>query len=391
MPDIFNNIGQLSIKLTSHNGKEIDCTSNFLSVSIYQSLLTHKFIQGQLILSDSIDLLTNFPLIGKEKVTINIQNSYDNGSIQYDFIIYKIDKDISTKKTMDKSRTLVIYLYTEEEFNNYTKVSKKFSGTGSSIVQDVVSNHLNSTKIFNSTPDSSSIEAYSNYWNCDKIIDYVCKLTTGTYKDYIFYENHFGYNFKSISSLFEQSPKQQINFDIQDPLFNIDTVQFWQFNSFFDDLMWRKRGTFGNTLYKLSHQNYSFQIEQRDIEIFDNEIKHIGSNRFYQNEIIDNQNEVVVSFVDDPDINLIRTTHLNLLNRYNLVLNFNGDCLRNVGEIYQLDFPSLDNESSSANDSFGGKWLLTEMKTTIYNNKDFKQNCLFCKNSFFNNIKIDSY
>jgi hypothetical protein len=187
----------------------------------------------------------------------------------------------------------------------------------------------------------------SNFWNADRCIDYICKNTKSTYSDYIFYENLYGYNFKSLSSLFSEDPKNTIKFEIQEPYLNIDNVQQYQFNSFFDDLMWRKRGMFGNTLYKLSNDEYKFEIDQKDIEIIDDDINHSGSNRLYNNDVIDGLNDVLVDMNEDPNINIVRTTHFNLLNRYNLIVNLNGDLNRNVGEIYNLDFPSLDNESGN--------------------------------------------
>jgi len=391
MSEIFSNASTISIKITSTTGTEIDATEIFLSVSIFQSLINRKFINGRLLILDSIDLLNNFPFIGNEQVTIKAKNSYDNNSIDYKFRVYKIDRDVGTLRIDQRFRVLNIYLYTDEERANYTKISKKFTGTGSSIISDIVLNNFQSTKTILSEVDSTNLEFMSNFWNADRCIDYICKNTKSTYSDYIFYENLYGYNFKSLSSLFSEDPKNTIKFEIQEPYLNIDNVQQYQFNSFFDDLMWRKRGMFGNTLYKLSNDEYKFEIDQKDIEIIDDDINHSGSNRLYNNDVIDGLNDVLVDMNEDPNINIIRTTHFNLLNRYNLVVNLNGDLNRNVGEIYNLDFPSLDNESGNQSDSFAGKWIAMEINTTIFKNFDMKQNICLAKNAFFNNNKIDSY
>ena len=389
MTEVLSNIQTYSVKLTTRNDLEIDITDICLVFNIYQSLLSRKFLTGRMILLDTSDLIVNLPIIGFEKVTISVSNSYDTSEQIYDFRIYKIDRDSGPLKNFQKMKILNVYLYTEEEFRNYTKISKKFSGTGEFIIQELISNHLLSSKDLNSDTDSSSIDFVSNFWDVDKCIDYVSRKTEGSYSDYIFYENNHGYNFKSLSQLYEEQAKTTIKFDIsKSGIYNIDNAYLHQFNGYFDDLLWRKKGLFGTTKYTILDE-YGYQLDEKEISDLDSEIYIGGLNRSYNDER-DSLNNIYTDRGTPDDINLIRTTHLNLVSRYPLVVNLDGDIDRNVGELYELDFPALENEST-VSDSFSGNWLALEINTSIYNNNEFKQNILLAKNSLFNNKKLNTY
>jgi len=390
MTDVLSNIQTVSIKITTRENKIFDISQFFAVINIYQSLFNKKFINARIILTDTNDFLTNLPIIGGEDIRISIQNSIDSNVIDYNFKIYKVDRDINTLTTSQKVKILNIYLYTQEEFNNYTKISKRFSGNGNSIISTLLTDNLQTEKTCTQETDNSSIDFISNYWTVDKCIDYVCNHTKSTYFDFIFYETNEGYNFNSLSNLFEQPSVSTLKIELEKEQFtNINNILRFQNNSYFDDLLWRKRGLFGSTSYKLDFDNYSFDYEQQTIIDIDENINHSGSNRLY-NSNIDTDNNIFVTY-NDVDINLTRTTHLNFLNRYNFVVNLNGSLDRNVGDIFTINFPSLDNESASGSDSFSGKWIAIEINTTIYQNNDLKQNISFAKNSLFNNYRLEKY
>ena len=205
MSEINSNVKTTSIKIVSKTGTEVDVTQIFLLINIYQSLLLKKFITGRIVLADTSDLISNLPLVGNEEVKITITNDYDTSYQDYTFRIYKIDRDFNTFKTNQKIKILNIYLYSDEEFNSFSRVSKRYQGTGSSIIQNVLTNNLSTTKILTKDTDTSTINFISNYWNSEQIIDYVLKKTELTYKDFIFFENNNGFNFKSLSTLFQQT------------------------------------------------------------------------------------------------------------------------------------------------------------------------------------------
>lgn len=388
MGNILSNIQSISVKITSKLGIQTDVTQFFTLINIYQSLLTRKFISGRIVLADTSDLISNLPIIGNESVLITIQNDADNSTLQYNFKIYKIDRDTNTFHATQKIKILNIYLYTSEEFKNYTKISKRFQGTGSSIIQDLLTNNLSTSKTFDSVADTSDIDFVSNFWNFDKCIDYICNNSSGQYFDYVFYETNTGYNFKPLSYLFSQTNQSILKFDLATEQFaNVDNILQYQFNSYFDDLMWRKKGMFGSTGHKIDFDLYDINFSAEDISDIDAQIASNGRNRMYNSER-DVLNRVYVTY-DDVEVGLVRTTHLNFLNRYNFTCNFNVDFDRNVGDMYRIDFPSLDNESVSGSDSFSGNWIATEINTSIFQTNEVKQNISFAKNALFNNSKLD--
>ena len=392
MSEINSNVKTTSIKIVSKTGTEVDVTQIFLLINIYQSLLLKKFISGRIVLADTSDLISNLPLVGNEEVKITITNDYDTSYQDYTFRIYKIDRDFNTFKTNQKLKVLNIYLYSDEEFNSFSRVSKRYQGTGSSIIQDVLTNNLSTIKSLTKDTDTSTIDFISNYWNSEQIIDYVLKKTELTYKDFIFFENNNGFNFKSLSTLFQQTPEVNLTFDIsQEQFSNVDSILLYQFNNYFDDLNWLKKGLFGSTGHILDNDLYKFEFKEETLQELDEQAYHNELNKMYcdKNDV---SNRIYVSFYDDnEDVKNVRTTYLNLLNRYNFVVNLNGDINRNVGDLYKMEFPTLDNESVLGSDSFSGDWLVTEINTSLTQNNEMKQNISLSKNSLFKNIKLDRY
>ena len=392
MSEINSNVKTTSIKIVSKTGTEVDVTQIFLLINIYQSLLFKKFITGRIVLADTTDLISNLPLVGNEEVKITITNDYDTSYQDYTFRIYKIDRDFNTFKTNQKLKVLNIYLYSDEEFNSFSRVSKRYQGTGNSIIQDVLTNNLSTTKILTKDTDTSTIDFISNYWNSEQIIDYVLKKTELTYKDFIFFENNNGFNFKSLSTLFQQSSEVNLTFDIsQEQFSNVDSILLYQFNNYFDDLNWLKKGLFGSTGHIIDNDLYKFEFKEETLQELDEQAYHNELNKMYcdKNDV---SNRIYVSFYDDnEDVKNVRTTYLNLLNRYNFVVNLNGDINRNVGDLYKMEFPTLDNESVLGSDSFSGDWLVTEINTSLTQNNEMKQNISLSKNSLFKNIKLDRY
>lgn len=390
MSDILSSVQTVSIKITTKTGKDIDVSQFFTVINIYQSLINRKFINGRIVLIDTVDFLSNFPIIGNENVLISIQNSHDSSVINYNFKIYKVDRDVNTFTTQQKVKMLNIYLYTEEEFNNYTKISKKFSGTGSSILTTLLQENIATLKDFDSEVTTNEFDFISNYWTFEKCVDLICDHSFSSFFDYVFYENNNGFNFKPLSYLFSQTPINTLKIDMEQQQFtNIDNILRYQNNSYFDDLIWRKKGMFGSTGFQLDSDSYSYEYNSESISDIDVNITHSGINKMYNNQI-DNFNNVYTTY-ENYKINLTKTTHLNFLSRYNFVVNLNGDLDRNVGQLFTINFPSLDNESPSGSDSFSGDWLALEINTSIFQNNDVKQVIQFGKNALFNNYRLDKY
>jgi len=389
MSDILSSAQITAVNITTKNDKLIDITQTFLSVSFYQSMFKN-FMTGQIVVADTMDMISNFPLVGNEKITIAVQNNYDNSSKLYEFVIYKIDRDLNTFTPDQKVKILNMYLMSFDEFMNHTKISKRFNGLGSNVVDTLIKTHLKSNKTLDAISTYGQIDFVSNFWSFDDCIKYVCDTSSSEFFDYMFFENNNGYNFKPLSHLFTQQPTNEIKFDLtQNQIIDVDAILKFQFNSYFDDLMWRKRGMFGSTGYQLSDDNYSFDVVQKTIQQTDENIKHTGINRMYCDES-DVYNRIFTTY-NSPTINTTRKTHINFLSRYNFVANLNGDIDRNIGDMYKINFPNYDNESSAGSDSLSGNWIAMEINTTIFENNDMKQNVLFGKNALFNNFKLDKY
>lgn len=385
MSKILTTIDRIYIDITNIFGKNIEVTRLFLNLEIYENIFD-KFLSGKIIIADTIDLISNFNLIGNETININLYTINSDKNINLSFKIYKVNPENKTNNNLYKRKTIELFFCSNELIEQKNNISKKLIGQGNQLISDLLTTNLLSNKTFN-YDSSNELTIFSNFWSPSKIIDFICANSENNYKDYIFFENLNGFNFKTISSLINVDPIHDITFKKDDDsLMMNNNIHFFKFSSYYNILDSLKNGLFGNTFYSPNNINNEFDKVSNTLIDNLNDIVTNGNRRYFDDSLSNIENNIGLNYYN-PDISLNRLTSLKMLTNYNLSIRLNGDFTRKSGDNLNIYFPNLDNESI-INESFNGNWFILGIKHIISQNNQFRQNIVLNKNAFFNNTAL---
>ena len=195
------------VQIVNSKGVALDVTNQILNIEIYEDLFS-PFITGSLLVVDSIDISSVLPLVGEERVNIEIETP-GIGKIKEQFYLYKMsNKDRFSESAMAYQ---IHFMSLEGIVDANKKISKAFSGKNSDIVQKLIrSEGLNSKKTANIEETRNSQKYVSNFWSPTQNISYVMEDSENIAgaPSFVFFENREGYVFASLNSLYAVPPIQ---------------------------------------------------------------------------------------------------------------------------------------------------------------------------------------
>ena len=238
------------ISITLSSGEIISITNIFDELNLYENVFS-PCRSGNILLRDAVGFYEKMNFKGNEIIKFKIQKSKDDVNVfQYykEFRIYKIT---DRKNISSTTQAYVLHFVNEDfVFSMQKKVSRSYTGLYSDIVKKLLVNDL---RVSDSKP-SKGKSGINEIYKTDSFrefvvpnlspfqaIDWISKRSVSSkYKtpDYLFFENEFGYNFTSISSLWDQSTRWNINVkpknltpEIQDEFFGARDMKILsQFN-----------------------------------------------------------------------------------------------------------------------------------------------------------------
>lgn len=207
----------LFIEVYSHKKEKIDILPQMVEMSIFEDIFSNS-IHGSLIVSDSYDLIFNFPFIGEELIKIKLRTPSmgDAGTVEYEGYIYKIS---DRHQTTERGQVYTIHFTSLETIIDVNKkVSKVFDGNVTDIVRSIVKDDdlLGSQKEFVAEKAGNNLKFVSPYWNPLKTINWLSMRALNRQNNsptFVFYEtldNKF--KFVSLDTLYSQTPKPGINY-----------------------------------------------------------------------------------------------------------------------------------------------------------------------------------
>lgn len=191
--------------------KNINATSCIAGIKYYEDLFSPS-VFATILLSNTDGLLSSLPIRGGERVRLLIEQDATKQSIKFDetkktFYIYKVYGS-TTESTKE---TLLIELAPGEVFTNETsRVTKKHSGNVGETISKILKDVLKTTRINEVEKTLNDYTFMGNYKKPFTVLTWLGPKsipTSGTSSavagtaGFLFYENKFGYNFRSVDSL----------------------------------------------------------------------------------------------------------------------------------------------------------------------------------------------
>lgn len=322
MTDKIAKAGDVDVKrveVVNSKGFVVNITNQIVKIEIYEDLFS-PFITGNITVADSLDLSSLFPLIGEERLNLELCTPGFKGRsnvISDQFYLYKMtDRDhIAESNVVYRLH----FVSMEGIVDVNRRISKTFQGKHSDIVKAILgTDGFNSKKPAVVETTSSATKFISNFWSPAKCVAFLLDSATNLkgFPSYVFFENREGFVFSSLDSLYNVEPvasfvKDNYLRDIKEDGKNrrnieedYKRVQNLYAPTFFDYFDRVQSGFYASamTSYDVTTKKYHYTI-------FD-------TNKAKSNHL-NNNSLVLNSSVYRPDaLRLIRTKHYGIFNGY---------------------------------------------------------------------------
>jgi len=172
---VFETIKVLALNLITGAGKRIDLIEIFLGLQLFEGIFEH-FMTGKLFISDTYDLFKNESLAGGEEIQITLFEKSTDIKREFNFRLYKINRDFDVTKTSAKLKILECYFYSAEKQADILKrVSRKYSDYPQNIVESIVRDIWLSEKALSADWAAEPVDYYSGYKSGSSVIDFMTK------------------------------------------------------------------------------------------------------------------------------------------------------------------------------------------------------------------------
>ena len=209
--DVQARVNQVTVEdvRISAAGGDLSLLGQVVSLDIFENIFS-PFLTGNMILSDGVGMMKNFPITGREIVTIRYKTPLDTGDVKEAKL--QIVSQISRTRTDNRNDVVQLRLLSPFGFSDLNQtVSKSYSGTHSEIVSGIVNDY------YGTSVDADATQGDSKYaFTFRKPSEQIQRLASTSFaisKDskssgYVFYETVSGFKFKNLQKLFDTSPNE---------------------------------------------------------------------------------------------------------------------------------------------------------------------------------------
>lgn len=401
-----------SCKITSSDGKTYEFRFAMLELNYYEDIYSN-FITGDILINDSGGFLDIWGFNGNEYLTLSFSKPDYDAKVEKTFRVYKVDDRVLTKDQNENYR--LKFCSEEAVISEQYRVSKSYKNKKvSDIVKDIVTNYLqvDTNKFLDENneategvrnlivPNKKPFESIN--WLCTQAVS----ASTGAIgSTYLFYENFYGYNFKTIQSLFggevyakySYEPKNIPLMDPTDAKEDFRNVLAYDVVANYDALNSINTGSFANRLLTIDTLRLNYKITDFDYEKYFDGAKKLNPKKIMsnsQNRLKHKMNETPESVLrvattntgqstfnkyikaNQPDIKDInietivpnRIAQIAQLNTIKYNLTVPGDPFLTVGRVIDFSLPNVrtdENGSRSLDKYYSGKYLVTAVKHHI--------------------------
>lgn len=198
-----------NIKTAKSSDQFMDLLSVYTALNIYESIKS-PFQTAELSITDSNDMIADYPILGGEIVNIvyNVSGGVEDTKISKWFRVANIQGPI----IQERKQYFTLSLITEEGYNNiHTSISQAFTGAPHDIVRDIFKNYIFSSDtkegIFFDM-SIGSLKFVSPRWRPAKAIQWVTGKAIDPDTDmpgFFFFQSMHGFKFLSTSTLFSNT------------------------------------------------------------------------------------------------------------------------------------------------------------------------------------------
>ena len=266
------------LKLFSSQSVVVDLQDYLVEINIFEDIFSN-FLHGQIMLSDSRNLIAKMPLIGNEYLAIKVETPTLGVPIEKIFRVYSIT-DIQTQRDKNTQTYVLNFCSVEAINDSIATVYKPFSGLISDVAAEIYQEYLespatltfeeNEIKVDERTSMPFYVETTKNKikflspgWTPAKCLNWLASKAIpqeSNISDYLFWESASrGFNFISVEKLIKEAVTNKNimgnyfytppgTLDTGDIISKLFLAEDFEIVKFVDNLHNLNEGYFGSTL-----------------------------------------------------------------------------------------------------------------------------------------------
>lgn len=422
-----------SCKIVTSAGKPLEIRDIVIEFNYFEDIFANG-ISGSLVINDSMAYIQTYQLQGHEVLVLSLDKPGLDNPIEKTFRLYNISNRNIPKPT---NETYILNFCSEELFlNEQYKISKSYSDVKvKDIVKDIVLNNLKIDK--KEFPDYNIDDTFGlrtltiPNFKPHQAINWVCTFAMSSDKGnvgspFVFYENRYGFHFKSLLNLFQQpsfriyqQDEKNLSSDKNDLIKDINkdyvSVLEYEFVSTHNTIKAVKQGIYSNKVFTIDPLRLKFGEQTFDYSKYTKDAASIekgkmpvsAKNRF--GDTIDKTPGVIKfcvsstgqsenKYIKDKKITINenqveqtvsnRTAQISMLCATRLKILIPGDIELAVGKIVEFNMPetvyTAKNKQKSSDSFYSGKYLITALRHVYNQNNNFVTCLELSKESFPN-------
>ena len=394
----------------------VDIRSMLVEISYYEDIFRGS-VTGEILISDSINMIDRLGMCGGEYLFLNFRktkNENPNEGISKKFRIYRV----SERRLQNQETEAYTLHFCSEEFffSEQTKISKPYKGKKiSEMANDVLTIEL---QIAN---DKLNVEETKGLY--DFIIPYKSPFetlhwltnyalpATSNGADFLFYENHNGFNFTSLQTLYGQKAYKSYMYQIKNVGNMPDSGELYRdltgFKSYtylntFDTLYGTINGAFASktltvdpttrkfyeTTFNYTDDYFLKNSQLNDYAVLNNTPNRLNKKMNEMSEacykvVVSNKNQIKAKGISDQPWTVqndiaaetfvpYRSAQMALSHYTRLKLVLSGDPMLAVGTIIKVELPSnaSNKDGSGLNEGLSdvynsGRYLISAVRHVI--------------------------
>ena len=229
--------------LFGNNGRFMDIKDFCVELNLFEDLFSNA-LNGNILISDSRNLLKELPIIGEEFLYVKFKTPNTEVYIDKIFRIYSVtNREIVRDRN---TQTYILNFISFEAIVNETKpIFRTFSGKVTDIVEELFNEYIQTNRfpikkgdkfefpdnpskiqIFNDT--ANQIKFVSPGWTPFKCINWCASRSIpkeGKACNFLFFESNKSFNFTSIEHMFYLNNETDGKFNIGDYIYNVNQIE----------------------------------------------------------------------------------------------------------------------------------------------------------------------
>jgi hypothetical protein len=380
------------LELVNYKGETFDLQGTFQLVELFEDIFSNT-LSAKLVMNDSVGLLENFPIIGKEKLKFSYATTEDHSVVDVVLDIYNIPK---IDKAHERNNLYALMFMSREGMVNSSKVvTRSMQGAAGSIVSGILKQELGTEKSIDFYPEpTASITVVPTrqrpFELIQTLLNRISSPESASHADYLLYETVDGYQLDSLSKLTAQDAEFTYKFGNlnrastdapkEDEFLVMGEYRIAQSRAPLSSIT---SGLYGGTLGKFDPITRTYKESTYDYNRDKDSYEFLGKEQFdtdeeLQKNSVDGFFKYVITGTKDETY-LHRTAKLEqLFNGVRIVADLAGNSDLRVGQVLKLDLPTdtintEDTELHKKQKGLVGKYLVSSIKHSFtFNNGGYR-------------------